>query len=206
MDKINTDLLHSFGDLPPDDYLRTAVPFRFRAFGPATMRDRKLDWTDDAQDFLQSEAINSYAGGRPRRFAPLSTAARVFAERLVDDENLLPVPLGETVTVGCHQIRIVADDDFNGYPAPEGFHRDGFDWVVITCVGQCNVNGGISMVSLPGAEQAGELLVERSMAAGETMVLNDRAVRHYVSPITPKLPGRAHRDVIVLTFDGVRAA
>jgi hypothetical protein len=201
--KIDSNLLVSFDQLPPDDYLQSEMPFRYRAFGLAMMRDGKLDWTD-RQEFFQSAAINSYAGGRERRFPPLHTPARVFAERFVGDQKL---PLTHrTAMVGCHQIRVVAEDSFNGYPAPEGFHQDGFDWVAITCIEQCNVNGGVSMVSRVDADEEDPLLIDRTIEAGETILLNDRAVRHYVSPITPKLPGRAYRDVIVLTFEEVPAA
>ena len=38
---------------------------------------------------------------------------------------------------------------------------------------------------------------------GETIVLRDKAVKHYVSPITPKVPGQAYRDAIVITFEVV---
>lgn len=97
--------------------------------------------------------------------------------------------------MGCHQIRVTADGESPGFPAPEGFHRDGFEYVAVTCVALRNVSGGHSLV------RAGdEVIFDRPMAPGETLLLNDREVTHYVSPIMPRSPGRAVRDVMVVTF------
>ncbi|MEU6551290.1 2OG-Fe dioxygenase family protein [Streptomyces sp. NPDC046915] len=203
--KISDELVTSFHALAPDDYVKSLVPFRFRAFGTARVEGEKTVWQQDSP-FLQSTDVNGYAGGIERRFQPLGEPVREFAEELVRDAALRRLVGSEDFLIGCHQIRVVAGDDQIGRPAPEGFHRDGFDGVAVTVVSAENVSGGISLVREDdggdAADGAGDVLLDRVMAPGETLYLDDRRVVHYVSPITPKHPGViAHRDVVVITFD-----
>jgi hypothetical protein len=197
IDKIDSELLASFGELPPDGYTRGASAFRYRAFGAAIVKGDTIKWTEN-RPFFQSEDINAYAGGLERRFPPLPEAARRFAAALAVDPQIRDVVGGEELEIGVHQMRVTASDEHNGYPAPEGFHQDGFEHVAVTCIAQRNVNGGVSMIApLDDPEQ---IVLDRRMQPGETVLLDDLRVRHYVTPFTPKLPGTAYRDVVVVTF------
>jgi len=189
----------SFNRLAPDAYLKSQKPFRFRAFGTADVEGYDISWHNDSS-FLQGTDVNVYAGGVERRFSPLGGPVREFAEGLVREAALRKLVGAEEFVIGCHQIRIVAGEDQVGLPAPEGFHRDGFDSIAVTVVAAENVSGGISLVREEVGE--GDFLLDRTMTPGETLYLDDRKVLHYVSPITPKLPGViACRDVVVITFD-----
>ncbi|CAL9450789.1 hypothetical protein SUDANB58_02444 [Streptomyces sp. enrichment culture] len=200
--KISDELVLSFNSLPPDEYVKSQTPFRFRAFGTARIESDEILWQEDSP-FLQSEDLNGYAGGIERRFGPLGKPVREFAEELVRDPGVRKLIGSDDFVIGCHQIRIVAGDGLVGLPAPEGFHRDGFDGIAVTVVAAENVSGGISLVREGDGE--GDVLLDRVMAPGETLYLDDRRVVHYVSPITPKFPGAtAHRDVVVVTFDLTR--
>ncbi|WP_051834142.1 2OG-Fe dioxygenase family protein [Streptomyces sp. NRRL S-646] len=200
--KISDELVTSFHALAQDEYVKSLVPFRFRAFGTARVEGEKTVWQQDSS-FLQSADLNGYAGGIERRFQPLGEPARGFAEELVRDSALRRLVGSDDFLIGCHQIRVVAGDDQIGLPAPEGFHRDGFDGVAVTVVAAENVSGGISLVREEDGEgREGDVLLDRVMAPGETLYFDDRRVVHYVTPITPKYPGViAHRDVVVITFD-----
>ncbi|MFI7320868.1 2OG-Fe dioxygenase family protein [Streptomyces venezuelae] len=201
LDPISRKLLDSYAALPPDPYLHTDDRFRFRAFGEATVgADAAVTWDEEAHAFYQDDSINEYAGGVQRRFAPLSGAARDYAAALITSPEVAPhLPPGP-YRLGCHQIRITAEDGKPGLPAPEGFHQDGFDLVAVACIASENVSGGISL--LRDKEADGDILLEHTMAPGEVLLFVDPQVMHYVSPITPKVPGVAtHRDMVVLTFD-----
>ncbi|MET9773219.1 2OG-Fe dioxygenase family protein [Streptomyces sp. NPDC006367] len=196
--QISDGLTASYATLPADTYLQHDRCFRFRAFGEATVKGRSFLWDDEPGSFFQSENVNGYAGGVERRFAPLPEAGRAFAEALVNSAATRALVAEEEFRIGCHQIRITADDETVGLPAPEGFHQDGFDLIAVACIGTTNVSGGISLVRDRDSE---EVIVERVMAPGEVLFLADREVVHYVSPVTPKIPGEtAHRDVFVTTF------
>lgn len=196
-DKIDVRLRASFDELAPDRYLRDGPCFRHRAYGRADVAGIELRWREHAP-FVQSEAINGYAGGIAREFAPLPEAGRRFAERLVGDPDVRRTIDADRLEIGCHQIRVVAEDSVPGHPTPEGLHQDGFDFVSITCVARHNVSGAVTIVSPVSGAQAPVL--DRALEPGETVLLDDRRLRHYASPIRPRQPGWAHRDVIVLTF------
>jgi hypothetical protein len=195
--RIDAELLESFATLPADEFLKGDDEFRRRTFARADLKGPSVRWTE-ANEFVQSEELNSYAGGVVRTFAPLGEPARRFTENLVADPSVQDFLGGEEYRLGCHQIRVVAGDEFNGLPAPEGFHHDGFDVVAVTCVALHNVNGAVSLfrtVDRPGT------VLERTLSPGESVLFDDRAFQHYVTPFTPRIPGLpAYRDAIVVTF------
>lgn len=195
---VTSELLDSFAALPADPHLRGDHVFRFRAFGEAGVEGGRVRWDEEPADFFQSGELNEYAGGTPRRFATLPEPARAYAENLVASDAVRALA-PDTYRLGCHQIRVTAVDDHPGLPAPEGFHQDGFDLVAVACVAAENVSGGISL--LRETREDGDVIMERVMPPGEVLLFVDPEVVHYVSPITPKLPGHpAYRDVTVLTF------
>ncbi|MCM6774317.1 2OG-Fe dioxygenase family protein [Nocardia sp. CDC159] len=197
VDKITKPVLDSFDQLPPDPYLKGDFTFRYRAYGEALVKGDLVHWTEPS-DFFQSETINDYAGGLARKFAPLGPEVREFTERFVAEPQLRSMIDAEEFEIGVHQMRVVADGTHTGYPAPEGFHHDGFDYVTVSAIAAHNVNGGVSM--LADATDESIIVFDRVMNPGETLVLDDKAMKHYVSPFTPKIPGEARRDVIVVTI------
>jgi hypothetical protein len=202
---ISDAMIESYAELPIDQFLKDGDTFRYRAFGRAAIKGDQIDWLDDLS-FFQAKKINHYAGGFTRQATPLGPAAREFTERLVRDPRTRELLNAEEFEINCHQIRIVATDDEVGLPVPEGFHRDGYDLVSATCIATGNMSGGISLVRearVDGVESdEGDMIFERVMAPGETLYFADEHVVHYVTPITPKVPGLpAYRDVVVTTYD-----
>ncbi|MDC9616078.1 2OG-Fe dioxygenase family protein [Xenorhabdus khoisanae] len=190
----------TFDTLKADNYLKDKHVFRYRAYNICAIYNHKLNWNSDSY-FLQSEKLNSYAGGVARKFDPLPTECKKYIELIIYQLINSSVIPDNNYKIGCHQIRISSTDDFNGYPAPEGFHQDGFDYVAIHCVSLNNVNGAISLVR-PLVDKNN--LKEHILMPGQIMVLDDREVEHYITPITPKLPGSAYRDIFVITFSKIK--
>jgi len=196
--EISDELAKSFSVLAPDRFLRNEDCFRYRAFGQAEVAGMAVHWTDGAT-FRQDRKFNSYAGGTSRTFEPVRHEAKAFTEQLVTDREVRKLISGDNHRIGVHQIRVIAKDGMTGYPAPEGFHRDGFDYVAITSIAHVNVNGGVSLVAAD--EHCDEIIFDGVLTSGQMLILDDRRVTHYVTPITPKFPGRAaYRDVMVVTF------
>lgn len=191
---------NTFDDLKSDKYLKSEKTFRYRAYSVGTINNCKIYWKKDTS-FLQPEELNSYMGGVTRQFEPLFIECKSYIESVIHrliESSAIP---DNNYEIGCHQIRVVSTDDFNGYPAPEGFHRDGFDYIAIHCISLNNVNGAVSLVRPLGDKHN---LLEHILMPGQIMVLDDREVEHYVTPMTPKLPGSAHRDIFVITFSKVK--
>ncbi|SIO95801.1 2OG-Fe dioxygenase family protein [Vibrio spartinae] len=199
--QIHNSLIHStFEDLKADRYLKENYVYRYRAYSVGKYNTKKVTW-DDTGKFFQSKDLNSYAGGLAREFVPLSDESKEHINKVIDvvvDNKNIPK---ENYSIGCHQIRIVAQEGAIGYPAPEGFHQDGFDYLAIYCVSLDNVNGATSLISPLEDEST---IYEHALLPGEIMVVNDRLVKHFVTPITTKLPGlEAKRDVFVITFSKI---
>ncbi len=195
---VHPEFLSSFNNLEEDRYLKEDWCYRFRAYGSASIENNGVTW-DSSATFYQSETINAYAGGKIRTFAALPEVTRRFSETVLLYPEITQAMGTSIFRMGCHQIRICADNLHNGLPTPEGFHQDGFDVVMIICINQSNVSGGVSLLCQKDNRE--EILFNRVMAPGESLLINDREMMHYVSPITPRLPGFAYRDVIVLTFE-----
>ena len=58
----------------------------------------------------------------------------------------LPNRTQQKADVGLHQIRITCGDDYVGYPVPEGWHKDGCNYVAIITLNYDNIVGGISRI------------------------------------------------------------
>ncbi|WP_444926689.1 2OG-Fe dioxygenase family protein [Microbulbifer sp. EKSA008] len=197
---IPEELADSFAHLPPDEYLKSQNPYRYRTYSSGLYSGNSIEWSNNTI-FIQSKTINTYLGDIERHYPSLGAIARIFSQNIVRhliSQQYIPA---KKYQVGCHQIRVRATDEFNAYPTPEGFHQDGFDYVAINCINRNNVNGGESFIS---NLDENEIIFHGTLTPGKALVLNDRSLKHYVSPITPLFPGEALRDVVVITLHNDR--
>ena len=151
---------------------------------------------------FQEVVHNGLNGGVERWFAPVEDAVAEGApfRALLDlGRGLADALQGERDWfVEAHQFRIEAAAGAPGFPTPEGVHHDGVDVVLIAMLARRNLEGGETLVAdAGGAELARFTLVDRLDAA----LLDDRRVRHGVSPVRPADPALPScRDVLVLTW------
>jgi hypothetical protein len=151
---------------------------------------------------FQAVVHNSLNGGVERWFAPVEDAVadgaplralldlgRGLADALHGDQDWF---------VEAHQFRIEAAAGAPGFPTPEGVHHDGVDVVLIAMLARRNLDGGETVVAdAAGVELARFTLSDRL----DTALLDDRRVRHGVSPVRPADPALPScRDVLVLTW------
>ena len=61
-------------------------------------------------------------------------------------ENFHSLIRYKNAEVGFHQLRIKCGKDFVGYPVPEGWHKDGFDYVILVNFGSKNIKGGVTRI------------------------------------------------------------
>ena len=152
------------------------------------------------QAHFQGLEYNALNGGIERWFEPITPAigdgpalrAVLEGARAVFDA-LSP---GARWHIEIHQFRIEARPDEEGRPTPEGMHTDGVDYVIVMMVGRENVEGGVTGVEIDGRVVSSFTLSDPAQA----VLLNDRRVKHGVTPIHPIDPARpGHRDVLVIT-------
>ena len=192
----------SWDDLRPDTYMADGGRYRLRrhaAFhaAPGGGIERLPN-----RPHYQTLHHNPLNGGLERWFEPVTDEiaggealmALLGASRAVFD-RLSP---GTDWLIEMHQFRIEARGEAQGKPTPEGMHRDGVDYVLVTLVGRHNVQGGVTGIRVDGREGEESFTLEQPL---DSVLLDDHRVWHGVTPVRPldpALPG--HRDVLVLTF------
>merc|ERR1712076_5743 len=100
--------------------------------------------------------------------------------------------------IGIHMFRVHCSLNAATSPAPEGRHQDGFEYISVSVLDRCRVEGAESIVALT---REGPPVLEKVFLPGQGIVFDDKFYYHDVTPILPS-HGRTegHRDVLVLTF------
>ncbi len=184
-----------FDNLPVDPYIKGT--FRRRRFSRFSGTPENLQRLEHKY-FVQSKAVNQLAGDIKRDFPELEESMteteefKTLVASFVDFSKIDP-----TVTeIGVHQIRVVASRDEQGEPAPEGIHKDGFDFVGIFCINRDGVSGGETHLY---REKDQPPIFDKVLQPGEFVMVNDRSLYHYASAVAPTRDTRGVRDVFVFT-------
>ncbi|BAC90543.1 2OG-Fe dioxygenase family protein [Gloeobacter violaceus] len=188
-----------FASLPADQY--TPGGYRTRRFDCFKLSTAGLIKLPH-QDFYQSSDYNPKLGGIVRSYQPLAdelTGLASFAQLLQTFARLSALR-GEAVEIGVHQLEISCSEGHLGYPAPEGIHQDGFQVIGIYVVGVDNLQGGETLLY---REKHGRPILRWTLNPGELLVINDRELFHYTSPIRVQQPGRGVRDAFVFTANAL---
>jgi len=197
-DTSDHSVYESFNSLENDKYIKGNFPFRKRAFCTGLLSQNSIVW-DSTSEFFQDTAHNNYAGNIVRRFA---IAGKVIRDHV---GLLLLSPMhhrffgDSSWIIGLHQIRIVCDTNNSGYPAPEGSHQDGFDFVITYCVNQSNITGGETSLRLGATD--GPIVLCRSLQKGEAIIVNDKSLFHYTTPINVASEADGFRDMCIITLN-----
>ena len=97
-----------------------------------------------------------------------------------------------------HQFRIETSPAEIGRPTPEGLHRDGVDWVLVMLIARENVDEGVTEIGGADGHAIGRFTLREP---GDAVLLDDRRIRHGVTPIRAVLADRpAWRDALVVTW------
>lgn len=195
----------SWDDLHIDEYMADGGRFRRRRFG-RFLASRGTITREPHGPHFQSRDYNSLNGGIDRWFEPvtdeianhavtrrlMSLGLEVFSRAAGGDHA------GLSWRVEMHQFRIEPSSIEAGRPTPEGMHRDGVDWVFVGLVKRTGVAGGVTGIGDSSGRSLGSFTLSEPL---DTVFLDDRRVRHGVTPIEVLDAGTpAHRDVLVLTF------
>ena len=108
------------------------------------------------------------------------------------------LPNNKNISIGIHQIRIRCGTEFVGYPVPEGWHSDGFNYVVLLNVDSKNITGGITRIKF---QKSMYDVYSVFLKSKEFIFLNDSIYNHYTDPINVYEKNKSgYRDTIVFTF------
>jgi hypothetical protein len=195
----------TWDDLPIDPYVKPSHrTSRYRRLGRLLARADGSVQRLPAQAFIQSQNVNRVYGGQVRTFEPILPKTHEnpsFQAAIAHDIDLIrqAAKTGGDWLVTVHIIRVLASGDATSAPAPEGRHSDGHDYVAMHLVGRENCVGGRSRLFRKGAT---EPLFETTLAEPmDTVVLNDQAMEHEVTPIAPDDAAIAIRDMMIVDFE-----
>jgi hypothetical protein len=196
-------LVASWNDLRPDTYMADGGRYRLRRHATYAAPSAESVARSPHRPHYQMLQHNPLNGGLERWFEPVApeigegaALKRLLAgARMVFEATASKSPAWH---IEAHQFRIEARPDTAGKPTPEGMHRDGVAFVLVTLIGRENVAGGVTAIRVDGQEGEASFTLENPL---DTVLLDDTRVWHGVTPILPLDPAQpGHRDVLVLTF------
>lgn len=207
--ELNTDKQHlwaDWGNLEADNYLKDGGRFRQRRFGLFYLLPNTGELLPmQAAAYTQSLEVNTYAGGIERKFEPLfdETLNNQFLHELIKfNFQQFPVEssmINQPWEIDVHQFRIVATQDEQGEPTPEGVHHDGDDFNCIYMVNRQNAKGGVSTICDNDKNPLASLTLIHPM---DSIMVWDPYVMHGVTPIFPENQSEpAIRDVLVIGYN-----
>ncbi len=194
------DLQPHFDDLEPDviDYKRTGFRSRLRRFGAFALTGERFEHSPALQEhFNRPKKFHSqYQACQPAPLRPGVVASGICDALLQAVLATSPIKRGEDFMFGINLVRVCADDDHMGAPAP-GLHQDGYDYSCHINVARQNVSGGTSILALAPTPEA--VVVDCDLMPGELIFFNDRTMYHTASPVTPRCGGHpTWRDMIIV--------
>jgi len=197
---IKSNLLKSFDRLPADPYEKSkGYHFRFRKYSKVLIdnKDKRIIFLKNNY-FYQDKNTNRFAGGKKRNFKEIDKKDLIYFVDLFKF-NFSKIFYNEKkLEVGFHQLRIKCSKDFVGYPVPEGWHKDGFNYVAIINFQSSNISGGITRIKngLNKEDTYSSLLKK-----GDYILVNDNKFFHYTDPININGNGKyGCRDTLVITI------
>ncbi len=193
------DVKNSFNYLPDDSYLKHKYTFRKRAFTKCELNGGFELSILKNSIFEQDIRINKYAGGITRDYEPVDLKIVDYVTNFFIVNKDYFSDLKELTQIGIHQIRITAINDNEGFPVPEGYHQDGVDYVIIIPINSFLICGGIN--SIRYGSQDGPEIMNKKIKQNNALILNDKRVFHYASPIYAQYKNiEGYRDSIIVTI------
>ena len=192
------NLVPSWSQLPPDDYLKDGGRYRKRRHACFTAVGGALQLVPHRPHW-QPVAYNALHGGMERWFGPIEPAvlqAPAWQALLLALAGMCSQLKGtQTWFVEAHQFRIDTTDGI-GRPTPEGAHRDGVDLVAVFLVDRHAVKGGETRVFEADGPHGQRFTLTEPWSL---LLLDDARVIHESTPIQPEAPG-GYRDTLVVTL------
>lgn len=194
----------SWERLGEDRFMADGGRYRRRRHAAFEASDRALVRKPD-QPHFQSRDYNPLNGDVQRWFDAVEIGIAQSAILQAMFESLTPLFTtldGRDLTAAwhseMHQFRIETSPEELGRPTPEGLHRDGVDWVLVMLIARHNVAEGVTEIGDADGARLGRFTLLRP---GDAVILDDRRIRHGVTPIRTLVEGQpAYRDALVVTW------
>ncbi|MFN6414744.1 MAG: 2OG-Fe dioxygenase family protein [Pseudomonadota bacterium] len=193
----------SWNNLHLDNYMGDGGKYRYRRYSVVKIReDKQLEYLPPEPHF-QKKTYNGLNGDIYREYSPFEERilrGALFRDIIISSASIfsqLKKPKNGW-RVECHQFRIVPSENEAGFPTPEGKHRDGVDFVLVTLINRLNMDGGKTTIYDSNDKEIASRVMGNEW---ESVFINDIKTMHEVSPIYKRdfFEG-SYRDTLVLTF------
>ena len=182
--KINTldlKIQKSFNNLPADTNEKIkGLYFRFRRLSKFYLINREI-LNDNDTNFFQPKFSNRYAGGKIRKFDKLEPIILDKIQSIIKKNFFIYLKRKKKYEFGIHQLRVKCGKDHPGYPVPEGWHKDGFEKIIILNVDSKNISGGTTRLKSRINSDKDDFAF--MLNKKEFIVVNDKKFFHYTDPI-----------------------
>lgn len=204
--KINTldlKIQKSFNNLPADTNEKIkGLYFRFRRLSKFYLINNEI-LNDNDTNFFQPKFSNRYAGGKIRKFDKLEPIILDKIQSIIKKNFFIYLERKKKYEFGIHQLRVKCGKDHPGYPVPEGWHKDGFEKIIILNVDSKNISGGTTRLKSRINSDKDDFAF--MLSKKEFIVVNDKKFFHYTDPINIlNEKNSAYRDTIVITVKSVK--
>jgi hypothetical protein len=191
----------SFGDLAPDNiaYNKSSFVSRYRHFSAFAYAGGtyRLDAGLGPLFNRRRSYHTSHGESELWPIDPVLLGSGRVQDLLLQVARCLPIA-PERYAVGVNQIRVRADDEHMGSPAPS-LHQDGYAFSCHIAVRRENVSGGTSIISR--SPRPVDVILEHALEPGEFIFFNDTRLYHTATPVTCRIGGvSAWRDMLILDF------
>ena len=179
------ELYPTFNDLPLDEYAPEAGRYRRLGNFEVHWNYGKLNLKQVSSSITQPADVNSYLGDIEREYAPIAQETidhPVFEKMVRKFMNMT----GHRGDFSLHQMRLTADNGGVAEPAPEGIHRDGYEFIVPFMVNFVNVKGGEAQIFTLDKK----MLVNMKPFPNTVLMFKDREMMHFGAPLKQKDPAR----------------
>lgn len=199
-----SEFADSWNDLHQDQFMADGGTYRLRRYSEFQLdMQARCITTLPHVAYRQSKQDNYLNGGIDRMYSPIKseiqTNSAFMASMLRCADVFAPLHPGAQWLVQVFQNRVLAGQHELGQPTPEGVHRDGVDYVLTLLMKRHNIEGGESATYLAdGVSVTAKVTLQ---AAGDYILLNDRATKHSVQAIVRHNSEQiGYRDALIVMF------
>lgn len=200
------DFSSEWNGLPRDAYLPSKFGSRYRKIAKFTYKQKEKYFTrEPCGDYMQSYEVNAVSGGLKRSFCELEGSQYDWLLSSILRKNMSFLGLNENVTWQSyvHLIRIPSSPLDRGVPCPEGIHSDGFHAITIHLMDRRNIKGDETTLYDFGDNLLTKVILEDRF---DTLLADDRNIKHYTSDFSSVGNAIGHRDVLLTSFEKVDEA
>lgn len=199
------DLQYYWDNLEIDPYLENNISSRKRRIMKLkyNQKDQTLKGVHGDNSFIQNNSINKLFGGKVRYFSEVdqSFCSNFLLKKIIKFVvNKITESSIYIVNINTHLFRIECNEGKINLPTPEGIHRDGHDFVSQHLISKKNIIGGVS--GIYKNENDAPIMHKQLYYPLDTIILNDRELKHDVTPILPKLQQNiGYRDMLIIDYN-----